>query len=179
MNTSDIITSVSVIKHVACECILKAAACEAVMNPWPVDSEPKGARDGVHVCAGHLLRPAEGEFETLKGQNHRGPGCPAGQNFTIIHVFKWGGVTECLIVYSQQFSDSFSYFSHQDFWVQNILDVSFLLLLTLIIWSFGVLDCLIRQSHSCRTSRSWWTMMTMAIYYRSSPSQFKIAPLCS
>lgn len=31
----------------------------------------------------------------------------------------------------------------------------------------------------CRSWRSWWTTTTAAIYFRSSPSQFRIAPLCS
>ena len=32
------------------------------------------------MCTGHVLRTAEREPQTLQGQDHRGPGCPSGQN---------------------------------------------------------------------------------------------------
>lgn len=44
------------------------------------DSKPEGTRDGLHVSARHLLRPAEGESKTVKGQNLRGPRRSTGQD---------------------------------------------------------------------------------------------------
>lgn len=85
MNTSDIITAVSTKNNFLwcfcfCKCTQKAADVKTCITFQTVDSKPERTRDGVHVCARHLLRPAEGESKTVKGQNLRGPRRSTGQD---------------------------------------------------------------------------------------------------
>lgn len=133
MNTSDIITSVSVIKHFACERILKAAACEAVMN---LELQIRNLKErGME-----FMSVPDTYYDQLR-ENLKHSRVKISEDLDVLQVrpspsfkfLQWGGLTKCLIKYSQQFSNSFSYFSQQDFCAQNIWGLSLLLLLTLII----------------------------------------------
>lgn len=85
MNTSDIITAASTKNSFLwffcfCKCTQKAAEVKTCIMFQTADSKPERTRDGVHVCARHLLRPAEGESKTVKAQNLRGPRRSTGQD---------------------------------------------------------------------------------------------------
>lgn len=165
------------------------------------DSKPERTRDGVHVSARHLLRAAEGESEAVKGQNLRGPGRSTGQDRGPSHLANC--INENCMLFSSlrpcrgQGAGTVlptAYFDVPSIPPQKMIFHKlisgkypknpinrFSFCLVKIMMHFHNTDRVSDATATClgRSWRSWWTTTIMAIYFRSSPSQCRIGPLCS